>query len=147
MRRARGARVNQIPDWSHETVLAAEPVSASKARDFVCQHLVAHDLLYLVEAVRLVASELATNAMLHARTPFIVTLSELDGVVLLDIRDGSVSVPVRTRPQVEARGGRGTVLVELLSHEWGAGTDGSGSKSVWASFATRNRTGPAQLLA
>lgn len=139
--------MNQIPGWSHETVLAAEPVSASKARDFICQHLVAHDLLYLVEAVRLVASELATDAMLHARTPFIVTLSELDGFVLLDIRDGSVSVPVRTRPQVGDRGGRGSMLVELLSHEWGVSTDGSGSKSVWASFATRNRTGPAQLLA
>ncbi len=138
--------MNQIPGWSHETVLAAEPLSASKARDFICQHLVAHDLLYLVEDVRLVTSELATNAMVHARTPFIVTLSELDGVVLLDIRDGSASVPVRTRPQVGDRGGRGMMLVELLSHEWGVSTDGSGAKSVWASFATRNRTGPAQLL-
>ena len=139
--------MNQIPGWSHETVLAAEPVSASKARDFICQHLVAHDLLYLVEDVRLVASELATNAMVHARTPFVVTLSELDGVVLLDIRDGSASVPVRTGPQVGDRGGRGMMLVELLSHEWGISADGSGSKSVWASFATRNRTGPAQLRA
>ena len=139
--------MNQIPGWSHETVLAAEPVSASKAREFICQHLVAHDLLYLVEDVRLVASELATNAMVHARTPFIVTLSELDGVVLVDIRDGSASVPVRTRPQVGDRGGRGMMLVELLSHEWGVSTDGSGSKSVWASFATRTRPSADPLLA
>ena len=139
--------MNQIPGWSHETVLAAEPVSASKARDFICQHLVAHDLLYLVEDIRLVASELATNAMVHARTPFVVTLSEMNGVVLLAIRDGSTSVPVRTTPQVMDMGGRGLVLVELLSHEWGASTDGSGTKSVWASFATRTRPGAAPLLA
>jgi len=139
--------MNQIPGWSHETILAAEPVSASKARDFVCQHLVAHDLLYLVEDIRLVASELATNAMVHARTPFVVTLSEMNGVVLLAIRDGSTSVPVPTTPQVMDMGGRGLVLVELLSHEWGASTDGSGTKSVWASFATRTRPGPARLLA
>ncbi len=129
------------------TVLAAEPVSASKTRDFVCQHLVAHDLLYLVEDIRLVASELATNAMVHARTPFVVTLSEMNGVVLLAIRDGATSVPVKTTPQVMDKGGRGLVLVELLSHEWGASTDDSGSKSVWASFTTRARPGLAPLLA
>jgi hypothetical protein len=85
--------------------------------------------------------------MVHARTPFVVTLSETNGVVLLAIRDGSTSVPVPTTPQVMDMGGRGLVLVELLSHEWGASTDGSGSKSVWASFATRTRPSPTQLLA
>lgn len=139
--------MNQIPGWSHETVLEAEPVSAAKARDFICEHLVAHDLLYLVEDIRLVASELATNAMVHAHTPFVVTLSEIDGAVLLAIRDGSTSVPVRTTPQVMDSGGRGLLLVEQLSHEWGASADGSGSKSVWASFATRTRPGPAPALA
>jgi anti-sigma regulatory factor (Ser/Thr protein kinase) len=139
--------MDRTPDWSCETVLAAEPASAAKTRDFVCQHLVTHDLLYLVEDIRLVASELATNAMVHARTPFVVSLSELNGIVLLAIRDDSASIPVKARPQVMAQGGRGLVLVELLSHEWGASTDASGSKSVWASFTTRARPGLAPLLA
>jgi anti-sigma regulatory factor (Ser/Thr protein kinase) len=147
MCRALGGKVNEIPGWSHETVLAPEPVSASKARDFICEHLVAHDLLYLVEDVQLVVSELATNAMVHAGTPFAVTLSEGKGVVLLAVRDGSTSVPARATPLVMDMGGRGLMLVELLSGEWGASTDGSGSKSVWASFATRTRPGPAPLLA
>jgi anti-sigma regulatory factor (Ser/Thr protein kinase) len=138
--------MNRTPDWSYETVLAAEPVSASRTRDFVCQHLLAHDLLYLVEDIRLVASELATNAMVHANTPFVVSLSERNGVVLLAIRDGSTSVPVNTTPQVMDMGGRGLVLVELLSHDWGASTDTSGSKSVWASFATRAGPGLAQQM-
>ena len=89
--------MNQIAGWSHETVLAAEPVSASKARDFICQYLVAHDLQYLVEDVRLVASELATNAMAHARTPFVVTLSEMEGSCCWHIRDGS-SLASRSGP-------------------------------------------------
>ena len=139
--------MNEIPGWSHETVLSAEPVSASMARDFVCQHLVAHDLLYLVEDIRLVASELATNAMVHARTPFVVTLSEMDGVVLLTVRDSSTKVPVRATPQVMDIGGRGLVLVGLLSREWGVSTGTSGAKSVWASFAARTRSGPPPLLA
>jgi anti-sigma regulatory factor (Ser/Thr protein kinase) len=139
--------MNQILGWSHETVLAAEPVSASKARDFVCQHLVAHGLLYLVEDIRLVASELATNAMVHACTPFVVTLSEMDGGVRLTIRDGSPTLPVRTSPYLTDMNGRGLMLVELLSADWGARTDSDGSKLVWASFATRTRPGQAPLLA
>ena len=112
-----------------------------------CQYLVAHDLQYLVEDVRLVASELATNAVQHARTPFVVTLSEMDGVVRLAIRDGSPVPPVRSYQQVIDLGGRGLVLVERLSHEWGARTDVSGSKSVWASFVTRTRPEPTPVWA
>jgi anti-sigma regulatory factor (Ser/Thr protein kinase) len=100
----------------------------------------------LVDDIRLVASELATNAMVHARTPFVVSLSELNGVVLLAVRDGSTSVPVKARPQVIGLGGRGLVLVELLSHEWGARTDASGYRSVWAPFITRARPRRAPLL-
>ena len=137
--------MDQIPDWSHEAVLVAEPLSASRARDFVCLHLVEHSLLYLVEDVRLVASELATNAMVHARTPFTVTLSSSDGTVLLAVRDDSTSVPVAAVPQVTDTRGRGLLLVEMLSREWGSSTDGDGSKSVWASFATRTRPGPAPV--
>ena len=138
--------MNQTPDWSYETVLPAEPVSASKARDFICEHLVAHRLLYLVENVRLVASELTTNAMLHARTPFIVTLSLEDGRVCLTIRDGSTSVPIKTMPDLMDMNGRGLMLVELLSDEWGVRTERDGSKSVWASFATRTRPEPAAVM-
>jgi anti-sigma regulatory factor (Ser/Thr protein kinase) len=130
--------------WSHETVLAAEPLSASRARDFIYEHLVAHGLLHLVEDVRLVTSELTTNAMVHARTPFVVTLSEMDGSVRLTIRDGSPTVPARVTPQVMDMSGRGLMLVEMLSEEWGARTDGDGSKSVWASFLTHAGPGQAQ---
>ena len=129
--------MNEVVDWSHETVLAAEPVSASKARAFISESLAAHDLHHLVEDVRLVVSELATNAVQHARTPFVVTLWATDGVVRLGIRDGSSWPAVRSASQLTDLGGRGLVIVEQLSHEWGSSTDDSGSKSVWATFVTR----------
>ena len=122
--------------WSHETVLTADPASVAKARDFVSEHLVGHDLPELVEDVRLVVSELSTNATLHAGTPFVVTLSEMDGAVLLVIQDGSATLPVRAVPHLMEAGGRGLMIVELLSHRWGFSSDGTDSKSVWASFAT-----------
>jgi anti-sigma regulatory factor (Ser/Thr protein kinase) len=137
--------MNEIPGWSYQTVLAAEPVSASKARDFIGEHLVAHGLLHLVEDVRLVTSELTTNAMVHARTPFAVTLAQLDGIVRLTITDGSSSVPVRNTPGLMDMNGRGLMLVGLLSDAWGATTGSDGSKAVWASFATRAMPGPAQV--
>jgi anti-sigma regulatory factor (Ser/Thr protein kinase) len=109
----------------------------SLAREFVRQHLLAHGLAHLVDDVRLVTSELATNAMIHARTPFVVTLSGLDGHVRLTVRDGLVSGPSRATPGAMDLNGRGLVLVERLSDDWGVSADGDGSKSVWASFATR----------
>lgn len=123
-----------IADWSHETVLAAESKSAALARDFVRLHLVAHDLPDLVEDLRLVVSELATNAVVHAQTPFLVTLSSANGSVLLAIQDESTSGPVRASPDVMDMSGRGLMIVEALSREWGASTDAHGFKSVWASF-------------
>jgi len=112
----------------------AEAVSASLARDFVCLHLVAHHSAHLVEDVRLVVSELATNAVAHAQTPFLVTLSRANGSVLLAIQDESTSAPVRSAPDLMGMSGRGLMIVELLSQEWGTSTDGRGFKSVWASF-------------
>ena len=126
-----------IDDWSHETVLAAEPTSAALARDFVCLHLVAHHLLHLVEDLRLVVSELATNAVAHAQTSFSVTLSSATGTVLLAIQDEAAAAPVRSAPDVMDVSGRGLMIVEVLSHRWGTSTDGHGSKSVWASFPER----------
>jgi anti-sigma regulatory factor (Ser/Thr protein kinase) len=127
--------MNSTTDWSHRTVLPAEPVSTSRTRDFVCLHLVEHNLRHLVEDVRLVASELATNAMTHAQTAFTVTLSQTDDMVLLTVRDGSSSPPVRAIAQVLDSGGRGLMIVELLSQDWGVTTDRRDAKEVWASFA------------
>ncbi len=72
------------PSWSHQTTFEATPISASHARDFVARHLIDHRLLYLVEPVRLVVSELATNALVHAQTAFSVVLEGVGDTVLLD---------------------------------------------------------------
>ena len=123
-------------DWSHQTVLAAEAISASRARDFVSFHLIEHHLRYLIEDVRLVVSELATNALGHAQTPFIVTLQEDDQVVLLTVHDGSASAPVHSTANCLDTVGRGLSIVDLVSRNWGITPGPDGTKSVWAAFAT-----------
>ena len=123
-----------VTAWWHEQIFAGEPPSVALARDFVCQHLVAHHQSHLVDDVRLVVSEIATNAVVHAQTSFGVCLSRVQGSVLLAIRDESKSPPVPSAPDVMDMSGRGLMLVELLSQEWGTRTDDHGFKSVWASF-------------
>jgi anti-sigma regulatory factor (Ser/Thr protein kinase) len=133
--------MEQATLWSHQTVLAADPGSAAKARAFVVHQLVEHRLLYLVDDVRLVASELATNAVMHARTAFTVILEGRVGSVLLTVRDGSPIVPAPSLHVPHGLGiaGRGLLIVNLTSQAWGvAGQDGT-AKSVWASFQMRSR--------
>jgi histidine kinase-like protein len=124
-------------DWSHQILLAAEPLSAPRARDFVCGHLSDHHLSFLLDDMRLVVSELATNAVAHARTPFTVTLSRADQSVRVVIQDGSPSRPVRAAVDVMSLTGRGLMIVDVLSREWGTVSDPHGNKSVWAAFSVQ----------
>ena len=123
--------------WIHTCTFPAEVGSVPSARDFVTQHLIEHDLSYLGEDVRLVTSELATNATLHARTPFTVSLQELVRGVLLTVQDGSPSTPERVEALVMHTHGWGLLLVDQTSHDWGVTGGPGGSKSVWASFVTQ----------
>jgi len=124
------------PNWSYGTTFEATPLSASEARAFVSHHLVDDRLLYLVDPVRLVASELATNALVHGQTPFVVTLSREDDTVRLTVRDDSDWVASRGPDQVLQAGGRGLKIVDVLSSDWGV-ISAVGSKTVWALFETR----------
>jgi len=103
------------------------------------QHLVLHRLPYLVDDVRLVASELATNAIVHARTVFTVALEGRRDSVLLSVRDGSPIAPLPSPgiPNPMSRSGRGLLLVNRMSQAWGVTDHGQAAKSVWASFELR----------
>ena len=125
------------PYWSYQATFEASPISAYQARVFVARHLVDHRLLDLVDPVRLVMSELATNAVVHAQTAFTAILAGFDETVLLTVRDGSLALPRRRAAQVLDPGGRGLEIVDIVSLEWGTDEVGSGSKAVWSSFAIR----------
>jgi anti-sigma regulatory factor (Ser/Thr protein kinase) len=123
------------PLWSHTAQFEVTPTSASRARAFVLQHLVDHRLNNLADRVRLVASELASNALVHAQTAFSITLAADDHAVVLTVRDDSPSRPVQRAVQATGASGRGLGIVELMSTEWGVDERDADSKSVWASFA------------
>jgi hypothetical protein len=66
-----------------------------------------------------------------------VILARANRSVRLTVQDESSSVPLRGKPDLMDMSGRGLMLVEMLSQAWGTSNDGSGFKSVWASFPTR----------
>src|ERR1700755_653935 len=115
--------------WTRVIPLQAHASSAAMARSFVRDQLVATDMGRLVEDVVLVASELATNAVRHARAPFRVTLQAFDDTLRLTAAAGSPSGPQRRKPPTLESGGRGIAIVEHLSRDWGVIEQGGG-KSV-----------------
>ena len=124
--------------WSHGVKFTPEPESAAATRRFVEGCLRDHDLCYLVDPVRLVASELATNAALHTKTKFGVVLEGTADEVLLTVSDGAASPPVVRDVTHSATEGRGMHIVSHYSRRWGVVEGSSGdSKAVWASFGLR----------
>jgi signal transduction histidine kinase len=59
-------------------------------------------------------TELATNAVLHARTDFDVTVERTAGVVRVCVEDRSPRLPVQRSYAVDAATGRGLRLVNRL---------------------------------
>ena len=119
--------------WSHTVAFAVQPVSASKAREFVARHLRDHGMSDLVDDVQLVVSELATNAMVHAQTPFSVILIGFVQAVRLEVSDGSQDGSFMVTARLLDTTGRGIAIVGELSRDWGV-TTGAAGKSVWAMF-------------
>ncbi len=124
--------------WSHQAGWSCAAQHVADARHFVHQTLERHGLATVASEASLVVSELATNAVLHAATPFTVTLALREGRVTIAVRDSSrrqlpaiwADVDAPARPH-----GRGLHIVQTLSRSCGVVTDRQG-KSVWASFDT-----------
>jgi anti-sigma regulatory factor (Ser/Thr protein kinase) len=78
----------------------------------------------------IVISELATNAVLHARSDFTVALTLGGATVRLSVSDASSQLPVVCDPSPTMISGRGLVLVAALGATWGTDAVGDG-KEVW----------------
>ena len=121
-----------------------EPSSTRAARRLVTDALEAAALDGAVASAALVVSELATNAVLHARTPFEVRLRVGAGAVRIEVRDGSSRRPTVRNFSDAATSGRGLQVVEQLCETWGVEPDADGGgKTVWALVAVGDPVLPA----
>src|SRR5688572_21725379 len=83
-----------VLDDVHQAAWPARPESVSAARRFVTSVLAGWGLTELTDTAALATSELVGNAVLHARTPFTLTVQYLRDGVLLRINDHSDQLPV-----------------------------------------------------
>ena len=108
-----------------------DPRSAGRARAMVREVLGDWHLEQIVDDAAVVISELATNAIGHARSGFAVTLTRTDAGARLTVTDSSPAPAERRTPPATEPGGRGMLLVDHLSRRWGV-TPGPHGKAVWA---------------
>ncbi len=81
------------------------------------------------EGVLLVASELTTNAVRHARTPYDVRL-RIGAYLAIEVTDTGPGTAA-LRPSADEDGGRGLHLVAALATAWGVEHHRE-TKTVWA---------------
>ncbi|MCC9311935.1 ATP-binding protein [Kitasatospora sp. RB6PN24] len=78
--------------------------------------------------VKLCASEVITNALLHGGGECSVRVQWTGTHLKIDVTDLSLRPPQPAAQNTEALGGRGLTLVEEFSHSWGWEPHGAGKK-------------------
>ena len=105
------------------------------ARAFVRSRLVAWEVRSYVDDAVLVASELVTNAVLHARSSVRLRIVNDGPAVRVEVYDENTRLPVPTASGPDATSGRGIAVVSAVAASWGMELEGDG-KVVWAEFGT-----------
>jgi hypothetical protein len=139
--------------------LEPTPQAAALAREFVETTCLSWGVGELIEDVKLGASELVTNAVLHARTSIRVELCIAQNVLELSVADDDPQPPVSRPPRVDlladldavplsgaetdarhqslhvgasgsVTAGRGLLIVDAIASDWGVNATDAG-KEVW----------------
>lgn len=116
--------------------LRAEPQSAGTARTWIREQLTAMGRPDLVASAQLATSELVTNAILHARTPVTVAVSDDSGEVLIEVADASTGRLSQVDTTASSDGelttvGNGLHIIGALARRWGVRERGAEGKTVW----------------
>lgn len=91
---------------------------------------------HVIDTAELIASELATNALLHGGGDEIALRLEISGgVVCIRVWDASPDLPMEQDPAGDSECGRGLLIVGTLALEWGAYLADEGGKVTWATCA------------
>jgi anti-sigma regulatory factor (Ser/Thr protein kinase) len=92
----------------------------------------------LLANARLITSELAANAVRHARSPFRLALSSRDSTVRILVHDESTAVPTMPDHDPLFPSGRGMQLIAAIARRWGVDRAADG-KVVWAELRAAPR--------
>jgi len=123
-----GSRV-QTESWR----LSADLHAAARARRLTRDQLIAWGLGHLSDTAMLLVSELVTNALRYTPGPISLTITRMDGVVRCEVADRGGEIPrcdTSENLTLEEEGGRGLMLIDILSSRWGGRTTAAG-KVMW----------------
>ena len=103
--------------------LATGPAAAAEARHRVRDAIRSWRVPVDLDAALLLTSELVTNAVRHeagqGAQAVVLAIACSRGQLRVDVHDTSRSLPAVAEVSVDAETGRGLLLVETLSDEWG----------------------------
>lgn len=116
-----------------------EPACVPSVRRFLHEALESLGSTEMEYEASMLVTELATNAVLHARTPFEVAVSFDDTCLRLAVADRSPKWPMLKSHNANATTGRGLSVVSAVASAWGVDGHADG-KTVWAEL--RSGKGP-----
>ena len=108
--------------------------SARRARAVLDAGLEHHGLGDLRDTAALVVAELVGNAILHARSDFVLQVELTDRWLHVRVSDGSSVMP-ESREPAPATGGYGLRIVDDLADEWGIIVTSFDGKTTWATLS------------
>ena len=128
-----------MKEFSTSASFPAVPESAGAARRFVKEALGQRDLAPDdIEKALLLTSEVVTNAVVHARTEFQLSLRVTPGVIRVDVDDEGTGGELLTHAPRDAVRGRGLHIVDALAHRWGGEHRATGQHRVWFELEARS---------
>ncbi len=151
----RGSQLTTPWPMTDTLTLGALPTAVGSARVHACVLVSEWAMADMAENVTLIVSELVTNAVLastdvdgrpeyanaSAGLPIVhLRLSSDHEWIVIEVWDLSPHAPEAKQPEPDAENGRGLVLVEALSQQWGWGrVPGWPGKVVWAELRVQSR--------
>ena len=99
----------------------------------------------VIDRAELLADELVTNAVVHARTPLRLQLKLHGDVLHIAVYDASPRLLRLVPDDPDDEDGRGLRLVEQLATSWGVSRRPDGGKVVWCTLQLWGPPGPATI--
>ncbi|WSW27810.1 ATP-binding protein [Streptomyces sp. NBC_01003] len=122
--------------WDASWPVPRELTSVRQARHQVTAQLGDWNLEGLADTAELLVSELVTNALRHTRGPLRLNLQVRGSRLRCEVEDTAPAGPVRRVVDIDAEGGRGTELLDLLADAWGSTRTATG-KTTWCEIQTQ----------
>jgi DNA-binding NarL/FixJ family response regulator/anti-anti-sigma regulatory factor len=122
------------PGLREHLALGPVPTATAAGRRFVQEVCGRWGLQELAEPAALLASELVTNAVVHAGTAMELRVELLGPHLHVAVKDQNPDIPQVPAAKQGAHRGHGLRRVDQVATAWGVDEDGTGGKVVWCTL-------------